>query len=133
MWRRAVSEQFLATAKYDRHCEDAHCVDQVIGEQCVDEFGTALGDEIRTVFLLQALYVGDVVQEHRARPTHIDFAGTRDYILLYLVELLGDVASGRVLFALVGPICGKNLVSLAAKQKVEVVKDAVDLLAECLI
>jgi hypothetical protein len=30
----------------------------------VDEFGTALGDEVRAVFLLQALHVGDVAQEH---------------------------------------------------------------------
>jgi hypothetical protein len=37
---------------------------QVIGEQCVDEFRTALGDEIRAVFPLQALHVGDVAQEH---------------------------------------------------------------------
>jgi hypothetical protein len=64
MRRRAVGEQFLAAAKHDRHREDAHSVDQVIGEQRVDEFGTALGDEIRAVFLLQALHVGDVAQAH---------------------------------------------------------------------
>jgi hypothetical protein len=29
----------------------------------VDEFGTALGDEVRAVFLLQALHIGDVAQE----------------------------------------------------------------------
>jgi hypothetical protein len=29
----------------------------------VDEFGTALGDEVRAVFLLQPLHVGDVAQE----------------------------------------------------------------------
>src|SRR5436309_11278632 len=43
MRRRAVGEQLFAAAKHDRHCEDAHSVDQVIGEQRVDEFGTALG------------------------------------------------------------------------------------------
>src|SRR5438874_864406 len=64
MRRRAVGEQLFAAAKHDRHCEDAHSVDQVIGEQRVDEFGTALGDEVRAVFLLQALHVGDVAQEH---------------------------------------------------------------------
>src|SRR2546427_97182 len=53
-----------SAAKHDRHCEDAHSVDQVIGEQRVDELGTALGDEVRAVFLLQALHVGDVAQEH---------------------------------------------------------------------
>src|SRR5881296_2809798 len=74
MWRRAVGEQLFAAAKHDRHREDAHSVDQVIGEQRVDEFGTALGDEIRAVFPLQALYVGDVAQEHRARPARIDLA-----------------------------------------------------------
>jgi hypothetical protein len=49
-------ERSVAAAKHDRHCEDAHSVDQVIGEQRVDEFGTALGDEVRAVFLLQALH-----------------------------------------------------------------------------
>src|SRR5204863_9920021 len=53
MRRRAVGEQLFAAAKHDRHCEDAHSVDQVIGEQRVDEFGTALGDEVRAVFLLR--------------------------------------------------------------------------------
>src|SRR5438105_10709626 len=52
MRRRAVGEQLFAAAKHDRHCEDAHSVDQVIGEQRVDEFGTSLGDEVRAVFLL---------------------------------------------------------------------------------
>src|SRR5688572_17027225 len=74
MRRRAVGEQLFTAAKHDRHREDAHSVDQVIGEQRVDEFGTALGDEVRTVFLLQALHVGDVAQEHRARPARIDLA-----------------------------------------------------------
>jgi len=31
-------------------------IDQVIGEQRVDELGAALGDEVRAVFLLQALH-----------------------------------------------------------------------------
>src|SRR5207248_6857291 len=64
MRRRAIGKQLFAAAKHDRHCEDAHSVDQVIGEQRVDEFGTALGNEVRAVFLLQALHVGDVAQEH---------------------------------------------------------------------
>src|SRR5438045_2619453 len=64
MRRRAVGEQLFAAAKYDRHREDAHGVDQVIREQRVDQLGTALGDEVRAVFLLQALHVGDVAQEH---------------------------------------------------------------------
>jgi hypothetical protein len=44
--------------------EDAQSVDEVTGEQGVDEFGTALGDEVGAVFLLQALDVGDVAQAH---------------------------------------------------------------------
>src|ERR687892_1423424 len=64
MRRRAVGEQLFAAAKHDRHREDAHSVDQVIGEQRVDEFGTALADEVRAILLLQALHVGDVAQEH---------------------------------------------------------------------
>src|SRR5216117_996891 len=64
MRRRAVGEQLFAAAKHDRHCEDAHSVDQVIGEQRVDELGAALSDEVWAVFLLQTLHVGDVAQEH---------------------------------------------------------------------
>jgi hypothetical protein len=48
MRRRAVGEQLFAAAKHDRHREEAHGVDQVIGEQRVDELGTALGDEVPT-------------------------------------------------------------------------------------
>jgi len=33
---------------------------KVAGEQRVDELGTAVGDEVRAVFLLQALHGGDV-------------------------------------------------------------------------
>ncbi|HYI94038.1 MAG TPA: hypothetical protein VEX68_10880 [Bryobacteraceae bacterium] len=61
---RAVGKQLFAAAKHDRHSEDAHSVDEVVGEQRVDEFGTALGGEIRAVFLSQALHVGDIAQEH---------------------------------------------------------------------
>src|SRR5882724_7908860 len=46
MRRRAVGEQLFAAAKHDRHREDAHGVDQVIGEQRVDELGAALGDQV---------------------------------------------------------------------------------------
>src|SRR5438132_9133636 len=74
MRRRAVGEQLFAAAKHDRHREHADSVDQVIGEQRMDELATALGDEVRAVFLLQALHVGNVAQEHRARPARIDLA-----------------------------------------------------------
>src|SRR5262245_60597787 len=60
MRRRAVGEQLFAAAKHDRNREDAHSVDEVVGEQRVDEFGTALGDEVRAILLPQALHVGDV-------------------------------------------------------------------------
>ena len=63
MRRRALGEQFFA-AKHDRHRENAHGVDEVVGEQRVHEFGTALDDEVRAVFLTQTLHVGDVAQEH---------------------------------------------------------------------
>ena len=42
--------------------EDAHSVDQVIGEQRVDEFDTALGDEVR-VGCFRRFHVDDVAQE----------------------------------------------------------------------
>ncbi len=74
MRRRAVGEQLLAAAEHDRHREDADRVDQVIGEQRVDELGAALGDEVRAVFLLQALDVGEVAQEHGVRPGGVDLA-----------------------------------------------------------
>jgi hypothetical protein len=34
----------FATAEHDRHCEDAHRVNEVVGEQGVHKFGAALGD-----------------------------------------------------------------------------------------
>src|SRR5262245_31214058 len=45
MRRRAVGEQLLATAQHERQREDADGVDQVVGEQGVDELGAALGEE----------------------------------------------------------------------------------------
>src|SRR5439155_10291264 len=53
MRRRAVREELLAAAQHHRHCEDAHRVDQIVGEQCMHELGTALRDEVRTVLFLQ--------------------------------------------------------------------------------
>src|SRR6266849_6949980 len=127
--RPAVGEQLFAAAKHDRHREDAHSVDQVIGEQRVDEFGTALGDEVWAVFLLQTLHVGDVVQEHGARPTRIDLARARNRVLLDVLEQLGDAAMGSVFFV-VGPVRRENLVGLAAEQEVELLlEEAVDLFA----
>src|SRR5204863_5117874 len=96
MRRRAVGEQLLAATKDYRHREGADGVDQVVGEQRVDEFGTALGDEVRAVFLLQALHGVDVAQEHRARPARVDLARARDHVLLRLLERLGDTAGGSV-------------------------------------
>ena len=133
MWRRAIGEQLFAAAKHDRHREDAHSVDQVIGEQRVHEFGAALGDEVWAVFLLQPLQVGDVAQEHRARPTRIDLARARNHVFLDLVELLGDAAMGSVV-VLVRPVPSENLVGLAAEQEVEfLLEDAVELFAELLM
>src|ERR1700741_1004203 len=64
MRRRAVGEKFFAAAKHDRHGESADRVDEVVGEQCVNELGAALCDEVGAVFLLQTLYGVDVAQEH---------------------------------------------------------------------
>ena len=63
-----------AAAEHDRHCEDAHSVNEVVREQRVHKFGAALSDEVRAVFFPQALHVGDVSQQHRALPTRIDIA-----------------------------------------------------------
>ena len=63
MRRRAVGEQLFAAAEHDRHREDGHRVDEVVGEERMDEFGTALGDEVRAVFLLQTLHVGNGAEE----------------------------------------------------------------------
>ena len=97
----------------------------------MDEFSTALGDEVRAVFLLQALHVGDVAQQHRARPARLDPARARDHVLLDLVEQFRDAAV-RFLFV-VGPVGGEDLVGLAPEQKVELgLEEAVDLLTELL-
>src|SRR5438445_8544800 len=56
MRRRAVGEQLFAAAKHDRHCEDAHSVEQVLCDHRVVEFGTALGDVVRVVIMLLSLH-----------------------------------------------------------------------------
>ena len=74
---RAVRKQLLAAAEHDRNREDGHAVDEVVGQERTDEFGATLGDKIGAVFVPQALYVGDVAQEHRALPARIDPARAR--------------------------------------------------------
>jgi len=61
--RRAVCKQLFAAAGHDWDGEYGHRVDEVVGQKRMDEFGAALGDKIGTVFVPQALYVGDVAQE----------------------------------------------------------------------
>jgi hypothetical protein len=84
----------------------------------MDEFGATLGDKIGAVFVPQALYVGDVAQEHRALPARIDPARTRNRVLLDLLEELRDAAMGSV-FVVIRPIRRENLVDLAAEQEIE--------------
>src|SRR6187551_324811 len=118
MRRRTVGEQLLAAAEHNRHREYPKSVDQVIGEQRVDELGTALGNEVWAVFLLQALHGGDVAQEQRALPTGIDLTGARDHVLRDVPKQLGDATMGRAL-VVVGPVGGENLVGLTAEEEVE--------------
>src|SRR5205814_1972211 len=129
---RAVREQPLAAAENDRHRKNAHRVDQIVGEQCVHELGTALRDEVRAVLLLQTLHVGDVAEEHRAPPARIDLARARNRVLLDLVEQFRDAAVGRI-FVIVWPVRGENLVGLAAEEEIELLlEDAVELFARIL-
>ncbi len=98
----------------------------------MDQLGTALGDQVRAVFLLQALHVGDTAQEHRAGPARMDLARARHRVLPDVVEQPGDVAMGSV-FVVVGPVPGEDLVGLAAEQEVEfLLEEVADLLAELL-
>jgi hypothetical protein len=91
------------------------------------------GDKIGAVFVPQALYVGDVAQEHRALPARIDPARARNRVLLDLLEELRDAAMGSV-FVVVRPIRRENLVGLAAEQEIEfLTEEAVNFLAELLI
>src|SRR6267378_4675421 len=132
MRRRAVREQLLAAAENDRHRKNAHRVDQIVGEQCMHEFGTALRYEVRAILLLQTLHVGDVAEEHRALPARIDLARARNRVLLDLVEQFRDAAVGRI-FVVVRPVPGENLVGLAAEEEIELLlEEAVELFARLL-
>src|SRR5712692_6041910 len=132
MRRRAVREQLLAAAENDRQRKNAHRVDQIVGEQCMHEFGTALRDKVRAVLALQTLHSGDVAEEHRALPARIDLARERNRVLLDLVEQFRDAAVGRI-FVGVRPVPGENLVGPAAEEKIEVLEDAVELFAKLFI
>jgi hypothetical protein len=59
-----VPDDEVADAKYDRHGEDAHGVDEIVDEQLMDKLGTALCHEVRTVLALQSLHFSYVPQEH---------------------------------------------------------------------
>src|SRR6266852_3047711 len=126
MRRRAVREQLLAAAENDRHRKNAHRVDQIVGEQCMHEFGTALRDEVRAVLLPQTLHVGDVAEEHRALPAGIDLARARNRVLLDLIEQFRDAAG----CTFVRPVPGEKLVGLAAEEEIEVLENAVGLFAK---
>jgi hypothetical protein len=39
----AIREHLVAAAQYNSHRKDAHRFDKVVGQQCVHEFGAALG------------------------------------------------------------------------------------------
>ena len=58
------ANSFLPLPSNDRNREDGHCVDEVVGRQRVNECSAALSDEVGAVFLLHALSVGDVRQQH---------------------------------------------------------------------
>src|SRR5260370_42322279 len=72
--RRPFGEQRLAAAEHDREGKNGHRVDEVVGQKRIDEFGAALGEKIRAVFVSQTLYVGNAAQEHRALPARVDLA-----------------------------------------------------------
>src|SRR5258706_13741559 len=132
MRRRAVREQLLAAAENDRHRKNAHRIDQVVGEQCMHELGTALREEVGAVLLLQTLHVGDVAEEDCVLPARIDLARARNRVLLDLVEQFRDAAVGRMF--VVRPVRGKNLVGLAAEEEIELLlEDAVELFAKLVI
>ena len=127
---RAVGKQLFAAAEHDRDGEDGHRVDEVVGQQCMDEFGAPLGDKIGAVFVPQAFNVGDVAQEHRALPARIDAARARNRVLLDHLEQLRDAAMESV-FVVVRPIRRENLVGLAAEQEIEfLTEEKVKFLAE---
>src|SRR5947199_3692037 len=129
---RPVSHNLLAATENDRYRKNAHRVDQIVGEQCMHELGTALRDEVRTVLLLQTLHVGDVSEEHRAPPARIDLARARNRVLFDLVEQFRDAAVGRI-FVVVRPVRCERLVGLAAEEEIELLlKEAVELFARLL-
>src|SRR5688500_489737 len=125
--RRPVGEQLLAAAEHDRDGEDGHRVNEVVGQERMDEVGAALGDKTGAVFVPQAPYVGDAAQENRALPARIDHARARNRVLRDLLEELRDAAIWSA-FVVVRPIRRENLVGLAAEQEIEwLAEEAVEL------
>ena len=45
------ANSFLRPAEHDRDGEDGHRVDEVVGQERMDEFGTTLGDKLGAVFV----------------------------------------------------------------------------------
>src|SRR6266851_5260550 len=88
---------YARAAEHDREGEDGHRVDEVVGQERMDEFGATQGEKNRAVFVPQALYVGDVAHEHRALPARVDPARARNHVLLDLLEELRDAAVGSVI------------------------------------
>jgi hypothetical protein len=131
--RGAVGKRLFAAAERHRDGEDSHGVDKVVGQERMDEFGATLGDKIAAAFVPQALYVGDVAQEHRALPAGIDPTRARNRVILDLLEELSDAAMGSA-FVAARPILRENFVGLAAEQEIEfLTEEAVNFLAELLI
>lgn len=63
---RAVCEQLLAATEDDRRRKNAKLVVQIVGEQCMHDFGAALGDEIRAGGLSRGLKVPALSVDKRA-------------------------------------------------------------------
>src|SRR5687768_2480541 len=53
-WQRPVAEQLLAAAEHDRKHQQPILIDEVIGQQSLDQIAAALNQQHRPILLLQA-------------------------------------------------------------------------------
>src|SRR5919108_440268 len=131
-WPRAIAEQLLAVAQNDWECEQPDLVDQVVGEQRLEQIGAALRHQRGAVLSLRRGNVRPRLVQRDGTPPCQLHVGARRHVFRSTVEPLRD----RIVIAALGkrPMRGENFVRLAPEQELEwLAKQSVDGLAELLV
>src|SRR5579863_85439 len=113
----AVAEEALALA--ERHREDQHAefVDEAVLPKRLEEAARALDEKVGAVLALEIFKrCDDVLAQPLAVPPGELRLGARSDIFCDAIEGAGDRA---VRIADIGPVCGENVVGLAAEQQIK--------------